>query len=256
MELYHNNMSVCAQKVRLVVHEKRLNPVEHHMLIRNGDVHTPEYLLLNPKGVVPTLIDHGEAIIESTIICEYLEEAYPELPLLPKNPVERSKVRRWTLLPDAGLHNAASILSVVVAWREQMIAHGSEQMSNRPNYGDSNDQLKDSIELGLDYDRVPPTIRVFDDAIAKIAKALEHGSPWICGDMYTLADTSMLPYVCRLDDLNMSWFWDDRPAVGEWLERARARPNYSGIKDYLVPEYVDLCKERGREASPLLRAML
>lgn len=53
--------------------------------------------------------------IESTVICDYLEEAYPERPLMPKDPFDRSDVRQWTLFPDASLYNATSILSVAVA---------------------------------------------------------------------------------------------------------------------------------------------
>ena len=59
--------------------EKKLKPTEHHMVLRNGDVHTPEYLKLNPKGVATTLIDRGVAIVELTVICEYLDEAYPSI---------------------------------------------------------------------------------------------------------------------------------------------------------------------------------
>lgn len=55
----------------------------------------------------------------------------------------------------------------------------------------------------------------------------------------------------------MSWFWtENRPVVGEWLKRAKERQNYSGISDYLDPDYVALCREKGREASPYIRKML
>jgi len=259
LELYHNNMSVCAQKVRLVIHEKKLSPKLHHMTLRDGDVHRPEYLKLNPKGVVPTLVDNGRVIIESTVICEYLEDAYPENPLLPADAFGRAKVRQWTLIPDASLHNATGILSVAIAFREQMQAAGGAQLSNRPNFGDSNDQLKNSIEKGVDYERLPAAIKVYDAIIEKIARALDGGSPWLCGDMYTLADVSMLPYVCRLEDLAMSWFWTqrgDRLVVSEWLERAKTRTNYSGISDYRVPPYLALCEEKGRAASPRIKKML
>jgi len=257
MELYHNNMSVCAQKVRLVLHEKQLKPVEHHMLLRNGDVHTPEYLQLNPKGVVPTLIDKGAVIIESTVICEYLEEAYPEHSLRPEDPVLRANMRLWTMLPDASLHNACGILSVAVAWRHQMIAAGGKQLENRPDYAGSNEQLRDTIENGLESARIPPAVQVYDQAIAKMAKVLKHG-PWLCGDSYSLADTTMLPYVCRLEDMGLSWFWEseERASVGDWLERAKARPNYSGIADYLEPKYVELATGKGREATPRLREIV
>jgi glutathione S-transferase len=76
MDLYHNNMSVCSQKVRLVIREKNLKPIEHHLSLRAGDQNTPEYLKLNPNGVVPTIVEGGQPIIESTVICEYLDDAY------------------------------------------------------------------------------------------------------------------------------------------------------------------------------------
>ncbi|MBL1242070.1 MAG: glutathione S-transferase N-terminal domain-containing protein, partial [OCS116 cluster bacterium] len=66
MELYHNDMSVCSQKVRVTLAEKGLEATKHHLDLGAGDSHTPEYLALNPKGVVPTLIDNDKVIIEST----------------------------------------------------------------------------------------------------------------------------------------------------------------------------------------------
>ena len=256
MELFHNNMSVCAQKVRLVIREKRLKPVEHHMMLRNGDVHTPEYLKLNPKGVVPTLIDHGEAIVEFTVICEYLDEVYTENPLRPSEPIARAKMRPWTLLPDAGLHNACGALSVSIAWRHQMIAAGRTQLKNRPNYNRQNDEMTRWIDDGLDGDHLLPAVQIWDETIKKIATALRNGR-WLCGETYTLADVAMLPYVCRLEDLGLSWFWEgDREIVADWLERAKARPNYSGIADYYDRNYVALATEKGREATPRLRELV
>lgn len=257
MKLYHNNMSVCAQKVRLVLKEKGLEPEEVHMMLRDGDVHRPEYLKLNPKGVVPTLIDKDEVVVESTIICEYLEDAYPAPALRPADPGGRAKMRQWTLLPDAGLHNACGILSVAIAFRHQMLASGGEQLKNRPNFGDSNSQLQQTIDHGLEYDRVPPAVQVYDQAIEKMASALRDGREWLCGDQYTLADASMTPYVCRLKDLSLPWFWEgERSPVGEWFDRVQARANYSAVRDYQVAQYLKLVSEKGKEASPHLRKML
>ena len=256
MELYHNNMSVCAQKVRLVIYEKRLKPTEHHMMLRNGDVHTPEYLKLNPKGVVPTLIDHGVPIVESTVICEYLDEAYPENPLRPADPVSRAKMRPWTLLPDAGLHNACGALTVSIAWRHQMIANGRKQLDNRPNYNGQNAEMRIWIDEGIDGAHLAQAVQIWDETIGKISKALKNG-PWLCGDKYTLADVAMLPYVCRLEDLGLAWFWEgEREQVGDWLERAKSRPNYSGIGAYYDREYVALATDKGREATPRLRDLV
>lgn len=256
MELYHNNMSVCAQKVRLVLHEKHLRPIEHHMVLRNGDVHQPEYLKLNPKGVVPTLIDRGEVIVESTVICEYLDEAYPENSLRPVEPIARARMRQWTLLPDSSLHSACAVLSTAIAWRHQVIAAGFRQLDQRPDRDGNNALYRSVVEHGLDHERLPAALQVHDQVIASMAGALVSG-PWLCGAMYTLADAAMLPYVCRLEDLGLSWFWEgDRAPVARWLERAKARPNYSGIANYYDPKYVELAGEKGRQATPRLKQML
>jgi hypothetical protein len=67
----------------------------------------------------------------------------------------------------------------------------------------------------------------------------------------------MLPYVCRLEDLNMSWMWDGaRTSIGSWLDRCKARANYSGIADYLDPKYLQLMKASGSELRGKVQAIL
>ena len=99
LELYHNINSVCAQKVRLALNEKRLECTEHLMTLR-GDQFDPAYIKLNPNGVVPTLIHDGQPTIESSIILYYLDEAFPERPLMPTAPLARAKVRLFNKLID------------------------------------------------------------------------------------------------------------------------------------------------------------
>ena len=77
IELYHNDMSVCAQKVRFALGEKALVWKSHHLNLRAGDQQKPEYRRLNPNAVVPTLVDSGRVIIESTVINEYIDDAIP-----------------------------------------------------------------------------------------------------------------------------------------------------------------------------------
>src|SRR4029453_6650243 len=78
IELYHTNMSVCSQKVRFALAEKKLRWEDHHVNLQAGEQLRPEYLKLNPNAVVPTLVDNGTVIIESTVINEYLDDAYLE----------------------------------------------------------------------------------------------------------------------------------------------------------------------------------
>lgn len=256
MELYHNNMSVCAQKVRLVLAEKRLEPIQHHMMLRNGDTHKPEYLHLNPNGVVPTLVDQGHSIVESTVICEYLDEAYPDPPLKPANAIDRAQMRLWTLLPDASLHGACGLISVGIAWRHQIQAAGGAQtrgverkLSLKP--------LLDVIELGLESSYIAGALQIYDETVARMANRLAH-SDWLAGQSYSLADASMLPYVLRLQHLGMEWLWDDarRGGIESWLERSRARPNYCGVADYLDEGYLQLARQKGEEAEERLKAMV
>ena len=83
LELYSAPQSTCSQKVRLTLAEKNLNFVEHKMKLFQNDQLKPEYLKLNPNGIVPTLVDDGTPIIDSSVIMEYLDEVYPEIALSP-----------------------------------------------------------------------------------------------------------------------------------------------------------------------------
>ena len=67
--------------------EKGITPIEHHLNLRARDQQSPDYLKLNPGGYVPTLVHDGRPIRESAVICEYLEEVFPEPTLSPRNTV-------------------------------------------------------------------------------------------------------------------------------------------------------------------------
>lgn len=117
LDLYHNDMSSCAQKVRLTLAEKGLEWRGYHMNLRAGETRTDEYKKLNPKGVVPTLIDDGTVIIESSVILEYLDDAYPEPPVRPADPKARARMRLWTKQLDEGLHTDIGTISGAIAFR-------------------------------------------------------------------------------------------------------------------------------------------
>ena len=254
LELYHNAMSVCAQKVRVVLAEKAIAYTAHALDIRAGEARTPAYLSLNPNGVVPTLVVNGRAIVESAIICEYLDEAYPAVPLRPLDPIDRAAMRLWTIKPDAGLHKAFGLLSFAIAFRHQ---DTSRQMANRKP-SEAILDLMSVIEHGLDSPEIALRIGVVQKLLGDMtARLAEHD--WLAGDDFSLADIAMLPYVCRLRDLAQSWLWaDDGPqaVVGAWLARCCARPGYAGIADFLDAKYPAVMTASGQEAEPRLRAMM
>src|ERR1700757_728677 len=117
--LYHSINSVCAQKVRIVLAEKEL-PYREHLMTLAGDQFDPAYMKLNPNGVVPTLLHDGRAIVESPVILYYLDEAFPEKPLMPRDPYTRATVRLYNKLIDEYVHNSCAILSFATAFRARL----------------------------------------------------------------------------------------------------------------------------------------
>ena len=89
--LHHLPLSPYSRKIRLVLAEKRL-PFE--LQLEKVWERRDDYLHLNPANTVPTLVDDGLAIPDSGVICEYLEETYPDPPLLPRARVARIEARR------------------------------------------------------------------------------------------------------------------------------------------------------------------
>ena len=95
LELYHSDYSTCSQKVRLAMAEKGVTFVDHQINVRKGDHLSPEYLAMNPNGVVPTLVHDGGVVTDSSVIIEYLDEVFPDPPLSPADPLGRGRMRSW-----------------------------------------------------------------------------------------------------------------------------------------------------------------
>ena len=99
-ELFHGMASTCSKKVRMCLAEKRI-PYRSHLLdLQKFEQHRPDYLAINPNGVVPTLVHDGRSIIESSIIIDYIDDCQPEPPLKPSDPYERAQMRLWIKFSD------------------------------------------------------------------------------------------------------------------------------------------------------------
>ena len=95
LTLYHHGPSTCSQKVRLILELKKLPYESKEVNLLAGEQHDPEYVKLNPNHVVPTLVTNNGVLIESNLILEYLDDAYPEIPARPSSPEDIHKVRLW-----------------------------------------------------------------------------------------------------------------------------------------------------------------
>lgn len=233
LELYHHGSSVCAAKVRLVLYEKQLEWTGHYLDILKGDQFNPEYMKLHPKAVVPTLVHDGQVIIESTLICEYLDEVFPETPLQPTEPVERYKMRLWMKAVDEDIHPACAEITFASTHRHTLArlpaAELAQFLASTPPQSVTptwHARKKEVVTLGFAAPGIDRPFRLYDRYLQKMEDELE-GRPWLAGATFSLADIAMAPYVNRLDMLGMSEMWTlRRPRLTDWFERVKARASF------------------------------
>ena len=115
MILHHGWRSSASRRVRLCLEEKGLSYEGHIVDMAKMEHHSPEYLKINPLGVIPTLIHDGRPLHESGTICEYLDETFPDPPLRPATPYERAEMRNWIRHIDALIGNL-----IIFNWRHHL----------------------------------------------------------------------------------------------------------------------------------------
>ncbi len=122
LELYTHPMSPCAQKVRIVLAEKSLEWQAHHVNLQEKENLREDYLKLNPLGVVPTLVHDRRVVIESSIICEYLEDTFPEPSLKSTDTWEVARMRFWMKHVDIKLHPSCGTIQWPMVMRPALMA--------------------------------------------------------------------------------------------------------------------------------------
>jgi glutathione S-transferase len=226
LELYDNTNSVCAQKVRIALKEKGCEANVHPLTLR-GDQNEPEYLKLNPSGVVPTLVHDGKPVVESSLILYYLDEIFPEPPLMPAEPLLRFRVRMYNKLIDEYLHNACMILTFATAFRSRFLNTPREvwlaeiektPLKRRAEY------KRSVIEHGLKSEFVADAVAQHKKLMLWITDSSKSGL-YLTGDRFSNADCAVIPYILRLELLKLGRIWDEYPAVAEWWARVRTRPS-------------------------------
>lgn len=238
--LYHGTTSVCSIKVRLALAEKALSWTGEVLDLQRGDQHRPDYARLNPNEVVPTLVHDGRVIIESTLICEYLDEAFPAPALMPADPYARATTRLWMKKIDDYLHAACSTVTFATANRKVLLRKSAEELAAHlarvpdPAY---RERQRLAVADGLAAPHVALAVRNYDKYIGEMERTLAQ-TPWLAGDAYSLADAAATPYLNRAEMIGMDLLWTQtRPQVARWLERVRARPSFAaGVTQWLRPE--------------------
>ena len=251
LELYSNEISVCAQKVRVVLREKGVQWIHHEIDVTKKENLRPDYLRLNPNGVVPTLVHDGRVIVESTVISEYVDEEFDGKSLRPATPFERAVMRVWTKTVDETVHFSIGRITWSTAARELFKDKSRQELENAfsriPNPTRRSVQAN-AIEHGIDHPTVKTAVAEIDTVIDRMEKTLID-SRWLAGAALSLADIGIAPYIHRLANLNMHELWAERPNVAAWYTRILALPSFrQSVIDSAPAAWNDLMAVQGAKA--------
>lgn len=206
--LYHLPLSPHCRKVRLVLAEKRL-PFE--LRVERVWEHRPDYIELNPAATVPTLVDDsGLAVPDSAVICEYLEEAYPDTPLLGTSLAERVEVRRLAAWFDGKFGEEVSRNLNGEKYLKRMAGRGQpDAAALRAGYANLREHLH---HIGW---------------LAETRKYLA-GSTISLADFAAAAHLSVLDFTGDVD-------WTINEPAREWYARMKSRPSFRPLLADRVP---------------------
>jgi glutathione S-transferase len=245
IELYHNDMSVCAQKVRLVLAHKQLIWESVHLNLRAKEQFAPKFLKINPKAVVPVLVHNSHIITESNVICYYLEDVYQEHALMPNDPVKIAHARAWLTRLDSGLHEHIAVISFCLVFRQQLIKRYSTGEALETFLSAIPDPsraavMRDTVINGRSSPRLKLAIHAYKKLLKDLAEALGTNE-WILSSGLSLVDFAFAPYIDRLEHLQLQSMWGNYPQINEWLARVRKSQAYKvGIQEWHNQDYIQL----------------
>ncbi len=253
--LYHGDLSPCAHKVRFVLEERDIEFESRLLNLMAKENLKHEYLAINPKGLVPALVDGGDVVTESTVICEYLEDRFPENRLMPEAPLDRAAVRYWLKHVDEVLHpSTAPILFGSLArniWLKRTPEEREKLLAQVPDPARRDRQAR-LIEHGFDAPDLPPAIAVWLKTFEKMESALKEGD-WLVGDRLTLADCALVPYIYIMRYLQVDRVFETFPEVRDWMNRVADRPSFdAAVKPYVAEQQWQTIDKAASQAGPNL----
>jgi len=218
IRLFHVPLSPFCRKVRLSLAEKKLEVelIEERYWEKDAD-----FLRRNPAGKVPVLKIDGQTMSESTAICEYIEEQYPEPPLLPKDPAERYEARRLVAWFDDKFHHEVTSKLLYERVNKKVMGQGYPDSANVKAGAKA-------IKYHLDY----------------LGWLLDQRR-WLAGDRMTLADFAAAAHLSTLDYIS-DVDWNRNEGVKDWYAKIKSRPAFRNILADQVsgfpppPHYADL----------------
>ena len=232
--LHHAWRSSASRRVRLCLAEKGLEFEGRIVDLTKMEHHTPEFLKLNPNGVIPLLIlEDGRSLYESGTICEYLDETYPDPPLRPADPYERAVMRNWVRHVDERIINlivfnwARSMAKVAQQWTDAELA---EKLKSVPS--------KERREAWVRAARKPYTDEERAQARGNLVALLDRmedtlgRTKWLAGNAYSIADIGVVPFIKRIEEeiAPDEMTAQRHPRVVAWWTSIQARPAFAKAK--------------------------
>ena len=235
LHLWHDDMSSCSQRVRAVLTVKGVAWEDHLLAILHGDTTTPEFLALNPKGLVPVLVHDGDLWVESMDIIDHLDRTFPEPGLRPTDPDQARDMERWMQIADGAQYDL-KVLSHEFLFRAARNLSDLELETFENNV--DNPVLVDFLRVYTQGDILPENMvtdsvnktdawfRQLDDALA--------GRNWLVGDDLSLADIAWMPNAHRYE--LMDWPLERYANVQAWHGRVKKLQAYhEGIVKWEPP---------------------
>jgi glutathione S-transferase len=233
LTLYHFTGATCAGKVLISLAEKGIEFEDK--LISRADLNTPSYRAMNPAGVVPTLVHDGTVIIESSVILNYLEDAFGGPSLRPDNPKERARMNLWLRWVDDAL-NSLGTMTYAIAVRFEYLAKSAEE---RESYyaGIPNPVIREgrrnAIEMGLE---APEVADAMDTMVLLQRRADEViGNDDYLLSQFSLADVALIPFIHRMEVLGLLASPGQLPNLHRWWKTVKARPSYEQAINARLP---------------------
>lgn len=260
--LYHSPVSVSSQKVRMALAEKGLEWTDCIVDLLAGQHCAPEHRQLNEWAEVPVL-KHGDAtLVDSWLICEYLDDFAPQTALLPVAPLERYTARYWNLWIEREVHEAAGMLTYAVLARPLLAQQDGQRLAALfAAIPDPRVRARraEVLEKGLDAPVVADAIGRYRRFLQRMESTLAGPRGWLAGEAFSLADIAALPYVMRAEHLGLGALmtFESHPLVRSWYLRMQSRPSMQpSFVRYFDAEMQTLMMRLVVDAQPNLDALV
>ena len=230
LKLYHYGDSLCSIKARLVLEEKGVAYESRFVDLMKFENLKPEYLKLNPNGVVPTIDHDGKIVIESSIILEYVNDTFEGPNFKPADIWEQSRMRFFMKMQDDIVHPAVqkpTFNLLIKPILQKMDEDEFEEWTARHPHEANRQLFRKAAQGPVDQDAIDDAKKQFRLVFGRMNDALEE-STWVSGETFSLADIALAPAIDRLEACGLSDLFEEFPKVADWCERVRQRPAFAG----------------------------